>query len=164
MKIYFAKTKKEAILPSKRIEDAGFDLFACFEGDFLRLNPFEVKLIPTGIACAFEDGYYLQIEERSSTGKINLKKNAGIIDSGYRGEIMVELYNANPIPLYISKIEKEKIEKLEKENFVFHNYNKAIAQAILHEIPKVEVEELSFDELQKIPSLRGAKGFGSTDK
>ena len=56
MKIYFAKTKKEAILPSKRIEDAGFDLFACFEGDFLRLNPFEVKLIPTGIACAFEDG------------------------------------------------------------------------------------------------------------
>ena len=77
---------------------------------------------------------------------------------------MVELYNANPIPLYISKIEKEEIEKLEKENFVFHNYNKAIAQAILHEIPKVEVEELSFNELQKIPSQRGAKGFGSTDK
>ncbi len=164
MKIYFAKTKNEASLPSKRLEDAGFDLFACFENDYLKFEPFEVKLVPTGIACAFEAGYYLQVEERSSTGKINLKKNAGIIDSGYRGEIMVELFNANPLPLYISKLDKETLQKTEKGDFVFHSYGKAIAQAILHEIPKAEVEEITYDELQKIPSLRGVKGFGSTDK
>lgn len=164
MKIYFAKTKKDAVIPSKRKEDAGFDLFACFDESFLRFEPFEVKLVPTGIACALEEGYYLQVEERSSTGKINLKKNAGVVDSGYRGEIMVELFNANPHPLYISKLDLDEIQKLEPGAFVFHSYQKAIAQAILHKIPQTEVYEISYDELKHISSLRGDKGFGSTDK
>ncbi len=164
MKIYFAKTRPHATVPTKRKEDAGFDLFACFDEKFLRFDPFEVKLVPTGIACAFEEGFYMQIEERSSTGKINLKKNAGVVDSGYRGEILVELFNANPVPLYISKIPQAELKELVKEDFVFQSYEKAIAQAILHRIPDADVSEISYDELKQIPSLRGVKGFGSTDK
>ena len=164
MKIFFAKTKPTAKIPDKRKEDAGFDLFACFDEPFLKFAPFEVKLVPTGIATAFDENYYMQIEERSSTGKINLKKNAGVVDSGYRGEIMIELFNANPCPLYISKLPKEELSTFEQEPYVFHNYDKAIAQAVLHKIPEAEISEISYDELKKIPSQRGEKGFGSTDK
>ena len=37
MKIYFAKTKLDAIVPSKRKEDAGYDFYACFEDDYIKL-------------------------------------------------------------------------------------------------------------------------------
>ena len=162
MKIYFAKTKLDAIVPSKRKEDAGYDFYACFEDDYIKLEPFEVKLVPTGIACAFKKGYYLQIESRSSTVKINLKKNAGIIDSGYRGEIMIEIFNANPIPMFISKLEKDKINC--KDKFIFHQYGKAIDQGIIHKIPRTRTKEISYEKLKEISSFRGINGFGSTNK
>ena len=163
-KIYFAKVKEEAIIPSKRPEDAGFDFYACIKEDYVKINPFETKLIPTGIACSFNKNFYMQIEERSSTGIKGLKKSAGVIDSGYRGEIMIALYNANANSIYISNIPYEEIEKIEKKPFIYFTTKKAIAQGILHKIPKFKSCELSYKVLKKIPSVRGAKGFGSTDK
>ena len=71
--IYFAKIKTNAIIPSKKEEDAGYDIYACFDEDFIFLNPNETKLIPTGIAWASSPSFYLQIEERSSTGTKGIK-------------------------------------------------------------------------------------------
>ena len=48
-KVYFAKMKADAILPSKKDEDAGYDFYACFEEPFIMLEPLETKLIPTGL-------------------------------------------------------------------------------------------------------------------
>lgn len=62
--LFFAKIKENAIIPSKRIEDAGYDIYPCFEEDFIIINPHETKLIPTGIASAFNKNYYIQIQER----------------------------------------------------------------------------------------------------
>ena len=55
--IYFAKVKEDAIIPSKREEDGAFDIYACFEEDFMIIAPHETKLIPTGIASAFSSDY-----------------------------------------------------------------------------------------------------------
>lgn len=96
--IKFAKVKESAIIPSKEEENAGFDIYACWEGmskgDKI-IQPHETKLIPTGIACALPTEYYFQVEERGSTGSKGIKRSAGVVDSGYRGEIFVAISNVN---------------------------------------------------------------------
>ena len=167
-KIYFAKLNESAVLPNKRKEDAGYDLYACFDDDITVLAPFENKLIPTGIAWAASDKFYLQIEERSSTGSKGIKRNAGIVDSGYRGEIKVSIFNATGKTLVFSNLSEEefknKYPKLAKENYHFHSTQKAIAQGIVHKVYNLKTQELSYDELCKIESSRGKGGFGSTNK
>lgn len=97
-KILFAKIKDSAIIPSKELEDAGYDIYACWEGTSKKdrvISPHTTKLIPTGIACALPSDYYFQVEERGSTGSKGIKKSAGVVDSGYRGEIFIALTNTN---------------------------------------------------------------------
>lgn len=66
VKLWFAKVRPDGVIPSKRDEDAGYDIFLAFDGEYIRLEPHETKLLPTGIASAFEPGYYFQIQERGS--------------------------------------------------------------------------------------------------
>ncbi len=164
--IYFAKVKQNAIIPSKKREDAGYDIYACFEEDYIEIPSMETKLIPTGIAWASSPKYYMQIEERSSTGSKGIKRSAGIIDSGYRGEIKIATYNANKLPLIISNIDenvfKEKYNV--KKEVLFYNTSKAIAQGIIHKVEKTRVKELNYSQLKEIPSTRKDQGFGSTNK
>ena len=68
--IYFAKIKPTAIIPSKREEDTGYDLYPCFEEDFITIKPHESKLISTGIASAFSDEYGLIFYERGHQHKL----------------------------------------------------------------------------------------------
>ena len=93
VKLWFAKVRPDGIIPSKRDEDAGYDIFLAFDGEYIRLEPHETKLLPTGIASAFEPGYYFQIQERGSTGSRGIGKRCGVIDSGYRGEWFVPMTN-----------------------------------------------------------------------
>lgn len=98
LEIIFAKVKENAILPSKEEENAGFDIYACWDGVEKKdkiIKPHTTKLIPTGIACALPINYYFQVEERGSTGSKGIKKSAGVVDSGYRGEIFVAISNVN---------------------------------------------------------------------
>ena len=167
-KIYFAKVNERAILPNKRKEDAGYDLFACFDDDYMILAPFETKPIPTGIAWACNPKFYMQIEERSSTGSKGIKRSAGVIDSGYRGEIKACIFNATGVNLIFSNLDeesfKEKYPRLTKEKYHFHHTSKAIAQGIIHKIEHLKTKELSYEELCNIKSSRGKGGFGSTNK
>ena len=61
--LIFAKVREGAKIPTKRAEDAGRDLYPCFEQDFIVIHPLETELIPTGIATAFSPKYYAQIQE-----------------------------------------------------------------------------------------------------
>ncbi len=170
--IYFAKVKENAKIPSKKAEDAGYDIYANFEEDFFVIEAFSTKGVPTGIASAFSKKYYVQIEERGSTGKLGIKKSSGVIDSGYRGEWFIMTYNANNKPLIISKTPIDELsETLEingktysKAEAIIYPYTKAICQAVLHEVPSVEVKEISFEELQTISSERGATCLGASGK
>ena len=167
-KIYFAKMKENAIIPSKVEENAGYDIYSCFDEDYILIEANHTKLIPPGVAWASSTKYYLQIEERSSTGTKGIKKSAGVVDSGYRGEIKIAITNANTNPLIFINISeeefKEKYPELLKDNPLLYTTKKAIAQGIIHKVETMDVEEISFEELSKIPSQRGDKGWGSSNK
>ena len=170
--IYFAKINPNAIIPSKKQEDAGYDIYACFEPDFFVIEPFKTRPVPTGIAAAFSSKYYAQVEERSSTGKNGIKKSAGVFDSGYRGEYLILTYNTNDKPFVISKLDVDDIpneividsKNYNKNDIIIYPYKKAICQLVLHILPNLEVEEISYENLLSIKSERGANGFGSSGK
>lgn len=164
--IYFAKLRGDAIIPKKERENAGYDIYATLEDDYLIIPPFKTMLVPTGIAWACSEEYYMQIEERSSTGTKGIKRSAGVVDSGYRGEIKIAVFNANDIPLVFSDIGEEELRKHHPElgEILFYSTSKAIAQGVIHKVEEMQAREISLEALQSIPSKRGDKGWGSTNK
>lgn len=162
--IYFAKTKSEATIPSKRKEDAGYDIYACFKEDNVIIQPHETKMIPTGLASSFESGYVFILKERGSTGSKGIGQRCGIIDSGYRNEWFVPITNHNDKPIVITKETNENTLNILKADYIVYPYTKAITQAILFELPDTEVKELSYDELLQIKSERGMGKLGSSGK
>jgi dUTP pyrophosphatase len=168
----FAKIRESARVPSKRDEDAGFDLYADFAEDFFVINAGETRPVPTGIATAFSKKYYAQIEERSSMAKLGIKKSGGVIDSGYRGEYFIMTYNTNKKPFIISKTPVEELDeefeidgvKYNKEEVIIYPYTKAICQMVMQEIPVLDVQEISYEDLKTISSERGEGRFGSSKK
>lgn len=186
--IKFAKVHPNAIIPSKRDEDMGFDIYACFDEDYIVINPHETKLIPTGIASACDSDYGFLVFERGSTGSKGIARRCGVIDSGYRNEWFIGLTNTTNKALYISKLSKEEIidrvynandmnkkwdgvfggiasikENLENSTLIYP-YSKAIAQALVVPVPKTNVKELSYEELKMIESERGMGALGSSNK
>ncbi len=169
MKIYFAKIKKDAIIPTKEDYNAGFDIYPCFEQDYIIIKPNETKLIPTGIASAIPEGFYMQIQERGSSGSKGIKYNAGVIDSSYRGEWFLATTNINTKPLIITKLNIDSLEdtvkSIIKESFIIYPYNKALFQAIIHCVHnEISTEEINFDKIAAIPSKRGDGKLGSSGK
>ena len=163
--IKFAKVKPDAKIPTKRAEDAGFDLYACLDEyvDWICIPPHTSQLIPTGIASAFDSDWAVIFRERGSTGVKNMKNNAGVIDSGFRGEYFISLYNGNDVPVYITKY-MDGEQAPEQKNAILYPYSKAIAQALIIPVPIVDVKEISYEELRNIPSKRGIGALGSSNK
>ena len=159
--VKFAKTREDAIIPTKNFGDAGYDVYARFDEKGVTIEPNQTKLLDIGIATACDPEYYIQAHERGSTGKIGLKVSASIIDSSYRGSIFVALTNCNTKPIIICK-DQEQV--LETESYIYYPYDKAIAQLIVHPIPEVEAEEYTYEELKTIPSERGDGCIGSSGK
>jgi dUTP pyrophosphatase len=165
--VYFKvkKLDKRAIIPSKRDEDAGYDLYAIIDEDYKILEPGKIFLFPTKLSVEIPKDYVLYLAERGSTGTKGISKRAGVIDSGFRGEIQVVINNtSNKIILFYKDEEKvEKILKernLSKENITLYPLSKGIAQAMLLYCPHVEVEEVY--ELNE--SLRQDGMLGSSKK
>ena len=166
--VKFAKVKDGAIIPSKRDEDMGFDIYACFDEDYMVIYPHETKLIPTGIASACDADYGFVLFERGSTGSKGIARRCGVIDSGYRNEWFIGLTNTTNKVMFISKLsERDTYDKyyneVMPESFVYP-YTKAIAQALVIPVPKTEVEELTYDGLKAIKSERGMGALGSSNK
>lgn len=163
--IYFAKVKEGAIIPSKRDEDAGMDIYACFDEEYLIIKPHETKLIPTGIASVCSDNYVFILRERGSNGSKGIAQRSGVLDSGYRGEWFVPLTNTNDKPIIIAKESfRNKLLKELNDLYVVYPYEKGIAQALLAPVPKVNINEISYDELQEFKSERGTGALGSSGK
>lgn len=191
--VKFAKVHPNAIIPSKRDEDMGFDIYACFDDDYIVINPHETKLIPTGIASACNPKYGFLVFERGSTGSKGIARRCGVIDSGYRNEWFIGLTNTTDRMLFVTKLSEEESKKNFVENFVekymtkvvehrlpesnvreyaesqvygciAYPYTKAIAQALVVPVPKVIVDEISYDELKEIKSERGMGALGSSNK
>ena len=122
---------------------SGMDLMAFIEKP-INLEPGKSCLIPTGLSVAFSEKYEIQIRPRSglaAKNSIGVLNAPGTIDSDYRGEIKIILFNHG------------------SENFII-NKNDRIAQMVLTPIIKMELEEVN--EIPK--SVRDKGGFGSTGK
>lgn len=176
-KLYWAKTDPEGIIPSKREEDAGWDLYSCFKGDYLVLEPHETQMIGTGVACAFNKDTVMFLKERGSTAKYGLSLRAGVIDSGYRGEIVVALSNLNnycviilkdgadqPYDLYLPNYPKDVWKKKGEYPVNVYPASKAICQAVMLPLSRLESEEIPYEELLKMESERGTGLMGSSGK
>lgn len=119
--------------------DAGWDIYA---SEAAHVAPGETKIIKTGIALEIPVGWYGQIKSRSGLGAKGLIVTAGVVDSGYRGEVGVVVINGNKGP---------------DGSFSFQPGDK-IAQMVFLPVPDVEInltEALN-------GSIRGQGGFGST--
>lgn len=179
--VKFAKIRPDAKIPSKRAEDMGFDIYACFDEDYIEISPHETKLIPTGIASSCDPEYGFLLRERGSTGSKGIALRCGVIDSGYRNEWFIGWNNTTERTIVISKLDKMDTAALMCKDCIFSDsfdipeedvdecmivypYSKAIAQALIVPVPEVEVDELSYDELMAIPSERGTGKLGSSGK
>ena len=167
-KVKFAKVHPNATIPSKRDEDMGFDIYPCFDEDYIVINPHETKLIPTGIASACSPKYGFLVFERGSTGSKGIARRCGVIDSGYRNEWFIGLTNTTDKVMFISKLSEEETYNhyygdTMPISFVYP-YSKAIAQALVVPVPPSKIKEVSYDELKKIKSERGLGKLGSSNK
>ena len=144
VKIFIKKLKPSVQLPSYKTNGAsGMDLMAFIDKP-IELKPGKSCLVPTGLSVAFSMEYEIQIRPRSglaAKNNITVLNTPGTIDSDYRGELKIILFNHG------------------NENFVINN-NDRIAQMVLTPINKMELEETN--ELPE--TIRGEGGFGSTGK
>lgn len=160
-KIMFAKLRENAVIPSKRDEDSDYDLYACFDEEELVIPPFSTRLVPTGIISAFDDTLGVKFEERGSNTKWCGIVQAGVIDSGYRGEWFCAVYNGNALPVHITKA----VDEVQREaDRVLVPYSKAVCQFNVREIPKVNIEEVSPARIMGVSSQRGSGRLGSSGK
>ncbi len=152
-KIGFQKISHAAKKPTKaHPTDAGYDLYSCV---YKRLNSMERAVIPTGICVEIPEGFYGRIAPRSGLAvKNGIDVLAGVIDSGYRGQVGVVLINlAMQLELTQADITFEP-----SSSFDIHPGDR-IAQLIIEKHHSVEWEERDILEKQ---TERSQKGFGST--
>lgn len=144
VKVLIKKLNSKVQLPKYKTDgSSGMDLMAFTESP-INIRPQESVLIPTGITIAIPEDTEIQIRPRSglaAKSNISVLNTPGTIDSDYRGEIKIILFNHG------------------KEEFIINN-NDRVAQMILMPIIKAELEEV--EDLPK--TLRGSGGFGSTGK
>ena len=144
VKVLIKKLNPSVKLPSYKTNGAsGMDLMAFIKKP-INLQPGKSCLVSTGLSVAFPEDYEIQIRPRSglaAKNNVSVLNTPGTIDSDYRGELKIILFNHS------------------SEIFIINN-NDRVAQMVLTPIIKMELEET--DELPV--SIRGKGGFGSTGK
>ena len=144
VKVLIKKLDPVVKLPEyKTIGSSGMDLVA-FIKEPIKVKPKTSSLVPTGLAVAFIEDYEIQIRPRSGLAvknNISVLNTPGTIDSDYRGEIKIIIYNHG------------------SADFTINNGDR-IAQMVLSPVIKMELEEV-----KDLPeTIRGEGGFGSTGK
>ena len=143
-KIQIKRLNSEVKIPSYKTQgSSGMDLMA-FLKDPVTIKPKSSELISTGISVAIPEDTEIQIRPRSglaAKSNISVLNTPGTIDSDYRGELKIILYNHGV------------------DDFVVNNGDR-IAQMVLMPVLKA-----SFEEVEDLPNtIRGTGGFGSTGK
>ena len=144
VKILIKKTNRKVITPKYKTDgSSGVDLSAFLEKKVV-IKPNSSELIPTGLQVAIPEEYEIQIRPRSGLAakeSIGVLNSPGTIDSDYRGELKIILFNHG------------------NKDFIINNGDR-IAQMVLVPILKME-----FEEVDSLPNtVRGQGGFGSTGK
>ena len=162
--IKFAKKNNSVIIPTKDEENAGYDIYANFEEDFVKIPPHITALISTGLYSSFDNDHYIQFQNRGSNGSRGLTQSCGVIDSSYRGEWFVAMTNTNDETWYICKQEFIENNKILKQFIKIYPYEKAICQFVILPVPKMKIEEVTLDEIKNDQSNRGEGNLGASGK
>jgi dUTP pyrophosphatase len=166
-KLRFSKMYNDVVIPSKKNEDAGYDIYARLTEEYTVLQPHETKLIPTGLRVWVPTGYYMQLFERGSTGVKGIGQRAGVIDSSYTGEIMVPVTNHNEAILVLTNrpVTMDEINPYNIwEPHIIYPLSKAITQGVLLPVPNFAVEEITEEEMLARDTHRGEGRLGSSQK
>ena len=166
-KIKFSRMYDDVIIPSKKPDDAGFDIYARVSEDFIIIEPHKTAIIPTGLRVWVPKGYYMQLFERGSTGTKGIGQRAGVIDSSYTGEILVPITNHNDAILVLANREVSQKEINPNglwENYIVYPLSKAITQGVILPVPDFPVEEISDEEMLARNTERGEGRLGSSKK
>ena len=143
-RVLIKKLNPNVELPVYKTSGAsGMDLMAFIE-EPIKISPDSSYLVPTGLSIAFSEDYEVQIRPRSglaAKNNITVLNTPGTIDSDYRGEIKIILFNHS------------------NKEFIINNKDR-VAQMVLTPVTKMKLEET--DNLPD--SIRGKGGFGSTGK
>lgn len=143
MDINYAKSNEDAIDPEYAYStDSGFDLYSV---DDHTLDPFDRKLIPTGLHFDIHDGYEIQVRSKSGLALkegLMVLNSPGTVDQGYTGEIQVILFNTTNQSKLIKKGQK-------------------IAQAVVCPVVSGKWIKLTKKDIIE-PKDRNYNGFGST--
>ncbi len=143
-KVLIKKLDPSVELPAyKTVGSSGMDLMAFIKEPII-LKPKSSCLVPTGLSVAFSSDFEIQIRPRSglaAKNNISVLNTPGTIDSDYRGELKIILFNHGNVDFFINNKDR-------------------IAQMILTPVIKMNLEET--DDLPK--TVRGEGGFGSTGK
>tara|TARA_B100000900_G_C20547004_1_gene702997 strand:+ start:724 stop:1161 length:438 start_codon:yes stop_codon:yes gene_type:complete len=144
VKVLLKKLNSAVKIPEYETDgSSGMDLKA-FINQSINVKPNSSSLIPTGLSVAFPKNYEIQIRPRSGLAakeNIGVLNSPGTIDSDYRGEIKVIIYNHG------------------KNDFIVNNGDR-IAQMVLTPVVNMELEET----INLPETVRGKGGFGSTGK
>jgi len=135
------KLKPDAVLPSyAHPGDAGMDVYA---SEDVHIKKGERAKVPTGIAMEIPDGYVGLVWDKSGLSMNHgLKTLGGVIDAGYRGEVMIGVINLS-----------------DNQDYTVVKGHK-VAQILIQKIESPTIQEVA----ELVDSSRGAKGFGSTGK
>tara|TARA_B100001029_G_C14965583_1_gene397096 strand:+ start:18 stop:458 length:441 start_codon:yes stop_codon:yes gene_type:complete len=144
VKVLIKRLHPKVTIPEyKTSGSSGMDLKA-FLDNKVEIKPYKSALIPTGLSIAIPNDYEVQIRPRSglaAKSNISVLNTPGTIDSDYRGELKIILFNHG------------------NSNFTVSNEDR-IAQMVL-----VPILKMKFEEVDNLPeTVRGKGGFGSTGK
>ena len=148
MKLKIFRVRDNAKLPTRAHDgDAGMDLYYCSaknDHTSISIRPGETALFPTGIKAEVPKGYMLEVKNKSSiAAKKQLLVGACVVDSGYDGEIFVNLHNTGLQTQWFKDGDK-------------------VAQGVLIPVNLCEIEEVSNPNKLNIDSTRGDGALGST--
>lgn len=160
--LYFFKDDERAIIPTKRKEDAGYDVYMLPTDEPVTVKPGETVSLHTGLKSAFSSDYVLLGRERGSTGTRGLRFSAGVIDSGFRGEILIPINNTSDKDIVL--MPKEYSDDNSFEDALIYPQTKAIGQLLLVPVIDAEIKEVSAEEYEKFKSERGEGMLGSSGK
>lgn len=186
-KLYMAKTQVNAIIPTKRAEDTGRDIYTC-ETETIVINPCSTRMVHTGIAIACNKAWFPKFFDKGGMGSKGIIIGAGVGDSGYRDEYLIPLINTNGDKyLIITNQDSEEVEEsncfdlvnnyflncdiediskeiISKKNCIIKYLDKAITQFVMLPVPELEDEEKTWEELQDMKSERMFGKLGSSGK
>lgn len=163
IKVRFTTVGLGVKFPSKRKEDAGYDIYPYFSQQYIKIDPHQTVMIPTGLKSSLPKSYYIQLAERGSIGSKGAALRCGVIDSGYRGEWFVPITNTTNRLMFIAK-DPEYIKFHFGDDCIVFPYAKAICQAIIMPSYNTKWRRVSSVAFEKYESERGVGKLGSSGK